>query len=52
MAAAGIVDQAVDEAVVRSAAIETAAAQAAKAGPALGTIKARMYAAVIATLHA
>jgi len=51
-AAAGIVDQAVDEAVVRSAAIETAAAQAAKAGPALGTIKARMYAAVIATLHA
>ena len=51
-AAAGIVDQAVDEAVVRSAAIETAAAQAAKAGPSLGTIKARMYAAVIATLHA
>ena len=51
-AAAGIVDQAVDEAVVRSAAIETAAAQAAKAGPALGTIKARMYAAVITSLHA
>ena len=51
-AAAGIVDQAVDEAVVRSAAIETAAAQAAKAGPTLGTIKALMYAAVITSLHA
>ena len=51
-AAAGIVDQAVDEAVVRSAAIETAAALAAKAGPALGTIKARMYAAVITSLRA
>jgi len=50
--AAGIVDQAVDEAVVRSAAIETAAALAAKAGPALGTIKARMYAAVITSLRA
>src|SRR5215472_8454033 len=51
-AAAGIVDQAVDEAVVRSAAIETAAALAAKAGPALGTIKARMYDAVITSLRA
>lgn len=41
--AAGIVDRAVDEDAVRRTAIEIAQAQAGKAGPTLGTIKARMY---------
>ncbi|MFJ9127034.1 enoyl-CoA hydratase-related protein [Streptomyces sp. NPDC102340] len=50
-AAAGIVDQAVTEDAVRSAAIELAQAQAAKAGETLGTIKARMYAPALATLR-
>jgi enoyl-CoA hydratase/carnithine racemase len=50
-AAAGIVDQAVAEDAVRTAAIEIAAAQAGKAGDTLGTIKARMYAPVLATLR-
>ena len=45
--AAAIVDRAVDEDAVRPAAIEIARAQAGKAGPALGTIKARMYRAVL-----
>ncbi|EFC83648.1 enoyl-CoA hydratase-related protein [Parafrankia sp. EUN1f] len=50
-ATAGIVDQAVGEDSVRSTAIEIAEAQAGKAGDTLGTIKARMYAAVVAALH-
>ncbi|RNL82415.1 enoyl-CoA hydratase-related protein [Halostreptopolyspora alba] len=41
--AAGIVDHAVAEEEVRATAVETARAQAAKAGPTLGTIKTRMY---------
>jgi enoyl-CoA hydratase/carnithine racemase len=45
--AAGIVDRAVDEDAVRRTAIEFAAAQAGKAGPVVGTIKARMYASVL-----
>jgi enoyl-CoA hydratase/carnithine racemase len=44
--AAAIVDRAADEDSVRQAAIEIARAQAGKAGPTLGTIKARMYAHV------
>lgn len=51
-AAAGIVDQTAEEPSVRPAAVAVAAAQAAKAGPALGTIKARMYAPVLAALRA
>jgi enoyl-CoA hydratase/carnithine racemase len=50
-AAAGIVDQAVGEDAVRSAALEIAQAQAAKAGDTLATIKARMYAPALATLR-
>jgi enoyl-CoA hydratase/carnithine racemase len=50
-AAAGIVDRADDEAAVRPAAIQIAAVQAGKAGPVLGTIKARMYAAALAALR-
>ena len=49
-AAAGIVDQAVAEDVVRATAIELASAQVSKAGDTLGTIKARMYAPVLAAL--
>jgi Delta3-Delta2-enoyl-CoA isomerase len=49
--AAGIVDRAVDEDAVGSTATERAAAQAAKAGPVLATIKSRMYAAVIESLR-
>jgi enoyl-CoA hydratase/carnithine racemase len=49
--AAGIVDQAVDEQSVLSAACETAAGQAAKAGETVATIKARMYAQVLAALR-
>ncbi|MGV9245519.1 enoyl-CoA hydratase-related protein [Streptomyces sp. NPDC003710] len=50
-AAAGIVDQAVEEDAVRSTAVEIAEAQLSKAGDTLGTIKARMYASVLATLR-
>ncbi|MEU6465018.1 enoyl-CoA hydratase-related protein [Streptomyces sp. NPDC046976] len=50
-AAAGIVDRAVAEDAVLSTAIETAQGQAAKAGDTLGTIKARMYAPVLAALR-
>ncbi|MFI6942294.1 enoyl-CoA hydratase-related protein [Streptomyces sp. NPDC050418] len=50
-AAAGIVDHAVAEDAVRSTAIGLAAAQAAKAGDTLATIKARMYASVLTTLR-
>ena len=49
--AAGIVDQAVGEDAVRSKAIELASALVNKAGDTLGTIKARMYAPVLATLR-
>ena len=49
--AAGIVDRAVDEDAVRSTAVDTAAAQAGKAGATLATIKTRMYAPVLALLR-
>ena len=49
--AATIVDRAVDEASVRTTAVELAASLAGKAGDTLGTIKARMYAPVLATLR-
>ena len=49
--AAAIVDRAVDEDAVRRTAIEVAEAQAAKAGPALATIKARMYGAALDALQ-
>jgi enoyl-CoA hydratase/carnithine racemase len=49
--AAGIVDEAVPEEAVRARAVEIAQAQANKAGDTLGTIKARMYAPVLATLR-
>jgi enoyl-CoA hydratase/carnithine racemase len=48
---AGIVDRAVDEDEVRGSAVALAAAQAGKAGDTLGTIKARMYASVLAALR-
>jgi enoyl-CoA hydratase/carnithine racemase len=47
-----IVDHAVGEAEVRSTAIALARTHAAKAGPALATIKTRMYAPVLAALQA
>jgi Delta3-Delta2-enoyl-CoA isomerase len=47
-----IVDQAVSESEVLDAAIALAHAQAGKAGPTLETIKARMYAPVLAALRA
>jgi Delta3-Delta2-enoyl-CoA isomerase len=50
-AAATIVDRAVAEDAVRATAVELAGAQAGKAGPVLGTIKARMYAPVLETLR-
>ena len=50
-AAAGIVDQAVDEDAVRSTAIELAQAQVNKAGDTVGTIKSRMYGPVLSTLR-
>ncbi|MGW3680438.1 enoyl-CoA hydratase-related protein [Streptomyces prasinus] len=50
-AAAGIIDRAVPEETVRSTAVELAQAQVNKAGDTLGTIKARMYAPVLATLR-
>ncbi len=49
--AAAIVDHAVAEDAVRRAAIEIAQAQAGKAGPTLGTIKARMYGPVLGALR-
>jgi enoyl-CoA hydratase/carnithine racemase len=48
---AAIVDHAVDEDAVRRTAVEIAQAQAAKAGPTLGTIKARMYAPALDALR-
>jgi enoyl-CoA hydratase/carnithine racemase len=51
-AAAGIVDRAVDEEAVRVTAIEMAVAQAGRAGETIATIKARMYAPVLAALGA
>ena len=45
-----IVDRAVPEAEVRATAIALAASHASKAGPALQTIKTRMYAGVLAAL--
>ncbi|MEU7547953.1 enoyl-CoA hydratase-related protein [Streptomyces sparsogenes] len=50
-AAAGVVDRAVDEEAVRAIAVEIAQAQVNKAGDTLGTIKARMYAPVLAALR-
>jgi enoyl-CoA hydratase/carnithine racemase len=50
-AAAAIVDRAVAEDAVRSTAVALAGSLAAKAGPVLGTIKARMYAPVLDTLR-
>ena len=49
--AVAIVDRAVEEDAVRRTAIEIGQAQAGKAGPTLGTIKARMYAAVLDALR-
>jgi Delta3-Delta2-enoyl-CoA isomerase len=49
--AAALVDRTADEGAVREAAVEIAAAQVAKAGPVLGTIKARMYAPVLDALR-
>jgi enoyl-CoA hydratase/carnithine racemase len=48
--AAAVVDRAVDEESVRTTAVELAASLAGKAGDTLGTIKARMYAPVLAAL--
>jgi Delta3-Delta2-enoyl-CoA isomerase len=50
-ATTGIVDRAVDEDAVRRTAVEIAESQAGKAGPTLGTIKARMYTPVLDTLR-
>ncbi|MFI0806447.1 enoyl-CoA hydratase-related protein [Streptomyces echinatus] len=50
-AAAGIVDQATDEATLRTAALELARTHAGKAGDTLGTIKTRMYAPVLTLLR-
>ena len=50
-AAAGIVDRAVAQDAVLATAIEIASAQTSKAGETLGTIKARMYAQVLAALR-
>jgi enoyl-CoA hydratase/carnithine racemase len=49
--AAAIVDHATDEDAVLPAAVRIARAQAAKAGPTLGTIKARMYAPALEALR-
>ncbi len=49
--AAGIVDRAVDEDLVRPTALEIARAQVDKAGDTLATIKARMYAPTLALLR-
>lgn len=50
-AAVGIVDEAVAEDAVLSTAVETAQAQLGRAGDTLGTIKARMYGPVLASLR-
>ncbi|MEJ3742027.1 enoyl-CoA hydratase-related protein [Actinomycetes bacterium KLBMP 9797] len=50
--AAGIVERAVGEDAVRGAAVELAGSLASKAGSTLGTIKTRMYAAVLEALQA
>ncbi|WP_435860660.1 enoyl-CoA hydratase-related protein [Streptomyces spiralis] len=50
-AAAGIVDQAVDESALRTAALELARSHANKTGDTLGTIKTRMYAPVLTVLR-
>jgi enoyl-CoA hydratase/carnithine racemase len=50
-AAAAIVDRAVGQDAVRSTAIDLVTTQTGKAGPVLGTIKTRMYAAVLDTLR-
>jgi Delta3-Delta2-enoyl-CoA isomerase len=49
--AAGLVDRTADEDAVRAVAIGIAGSQAAKAGPTVGTIKARMYATVLDALR-
>ncbi|HTT95397.1 MAG TPA: enoyl-CoA hydratase-related protein [Solirubrobacterales bacterium] len=49
--AAGIVDRAVSEELVRATALEVAQAQVGKAGDTLATIKARMYAPTLALLR-
>jgi enoyl-CoA hydratase/carnithine racemase len=49
--AAGLVDHSVAEDAVRRTAVELARAQAGKAGPTLGTIKARMYAPALDALR-
>jgi enoyl-CoA hydratase/carnithine racemase len=49
--AVAIVDRAVEQDAVRRTAIEIGQAQAGKAGPALGTIKARMYAPALDALR-
>ncbi|HET7590061.1 MAG TPA: enoyl-CoA hydratase-related protein [Solirubrobacterales bacterium] len=49
--AAGIVDRALSEDLVRAAALEIAQAQAGKAGDTLATIKARMYSPALALLR-
>ena len=49
--AAGLVDRTADEDAVRAVAIGIAGSQTAKAGPTVGTIKARMYAAVLDALR-
>jgi enoyl-CoA hydratase/carnithine racemase len=51
-AGAGIVTEAVDEDKVVARAVEHAAALTGKAGPTLGTIKERMYAAQVSALRA
>ncbi len=48
---AAIVDRAVNEDAVRRTAIDIARSQVAKAGPTLGTIKARMYGAALDALR-
>jgi len=48
---AGIVEHAVAEDAVRGTAVELAAAQTGRAGPTLGTIKARMYGPVLDALR-
>jgi enoyl-CoA hydratase/carnithine racemase len=48
---AAVVDHAVDEYAVRGTAVELAASLAGKAGDTLGTIKARLYAPVLAALR-
>ncbi|MGW6026322.1 enoyl-CoA hydratase-related protein [Streptomyces sp. NPDC055099] len=49
--AAALVDRAVDEGAVRETAVELAQALVGKAGPTLGTIKARMYAPALTALR-